>query len=157
MPIVVESPPFPAPLLSFVRKDRGIPCGIDLLDPDGHSLEGIPQRTHSGEDPKAAFREVGIMATPIERDSIAHQRKPPAGAGGCKPSWLRPIQPLPSPRRRGCRYFRDELLRIGIAHRTAQQDLRCRDRLAVVSPVAVEVRLNHRALGANAAEQAYAA
>ena len=50
--------------------DHGISYGIYFLDPDGHQLEVFQQRTHADEDPKAVFRDVGVMATPIDLESI---------------------------------------------------------------------------------------
>lgn len=50
--------------------DHGISYGVYFLDPDGHQLEVFHQRTGPGEDPKAVFRDVGVMATPIELNSI---------------------------------------------------------------------------------------
>ena len=50
--------------------DHGISYGIYFLDPDGHQLEVFQQRTGPAEDAKAAFRDVGVLATPIELESI---------------------------------------------------------------------------------------
>ncbi len=50
--------------------DHGISYGIYFLDPDGHQLEVFQQRTGPAEDAKAAFRGVGVLATPIELESI---------------------------------------------------------------------------------------
>lgn len=50
--------------------DHGISYGIYFLDPDGHQLEVFQQRTASDEDAKAAFRNVGVMATPIDIETI---------------------------------------------------------------------------------------
>jgi len=50
--------------------DHGISYGIYFLDPDGHQLEVFQQRTGPGEDPKAAFRDFGVMATPIDLEAI---------------------------------------------------------------------------------------
>ena len=45
--------------------DHGISYGIYFLDPDGHQLEVFWQRTKPGEEPKAAFRRVGVKSTPV--------------------------------------------------------------------------------------------
>ncbi len=50
--------------------DHGISYGIYFLDPDGHQLEVFQQRTGPAEDAKAAFRDVGVLATPIDLESI---------------------------------------------------------------------------------------
>ena len=50
--------------------DHGISYGIYFLDPDGHQLEVFRQRTSPGEDARAVFRGVGVMATPIELESV---------------------------------------------------------------------------------------
>ncbi|MEM7225857.1 MAG: VOC family protein [Pseudomonadota bacterium] len=46
--------------------DHGISYGIYFLDPDGHQLEVFSQRTPDDEDAIAAFKKVGVMATPID-------------------------------------------------------------------------------------------
>jgi len=51
--------------------DHGISYGIYFLDPDGHQLEVFQQRTGPDEDPKAAFRGVGILATPVDLEAIS--------------------------------------------------------------------------------------
>ena len=51
--------------------DHGISYGIYFLDPDGHQLEVFQQRTAPGADAKAAFRDVGVMATPIDLEEVA--------------------------------------------------------------------------------------
>ena len=48
--------------------DHGISYGIYFLDPDGHQLEVFWQRTPPEEEPKAAFRTVGVKSTPIDLD-----------------------------------------------------------------------------------------
>ena len=50
--------------------DHGISYGVYFLDPDDHQLEVFHQRTGPGVDPKAVFRDVGVMATPIELEAI---------------------------------------------------------------------------------------
>lgn len=50
--------------------DHGISYGVYFLDPDGHQLEVFHQRTGPEEDPIAVFRDVGVMSTPIELESI---------------------------------------------------------------------------------------
>jgi catechol 2,3-dioxygenase len=50
--------------------DHGISYGIYFLDPDGHQLEVFQQRTGPDEDPKAVFRQVGAMGTPIDLERI---------------------------------------------------------------------------------------
>ncbi len=46
--------------------DHGISYGIYFLDPDGHQLEVFFQRTGATEDAIAAFKRVGVKATPID-------------------------------------------------------------------------------------------
>ncbi len=50
--------------------DHGISYGIYFLDPDGHQLEVFQHRTHPDEDPKAAFRDFGVMATPVDLEAL---------------------------------------------------------------------------------------
>ena len=50
--------------------DHGISYGIYFLDPDGHQLEVFRQRTSLSEDARMVFRGVGVMATPIELETV---------------------------------------------------------------------------------------
>lgn len=49
--------------------DHGISYGIYFLDPDGHQLEVFQQRT-GHDEPKAAFKAVGVKATPIDLEAM---------------------------------------------------------------------------------------
>ena len=50
--------------------DHGISYGIYFLDPDGHQLEVFFQRTRADEDDRDAFRNAGILITPIDVQTL---------------------------------------------------------------------------------------
>jgi len=58
--------------------DHGISYGVYFLDRDGHQLEVFQQRTGPDEDQKAVFRNLGVMATPIDPETIVR------AAGECR-------------------------------------------------------------------------